>query len=78
MTAWDPETENAQGEADIIRELYSLRDEKYAAFQRKLIPTLEKGRIIGVRTPQLRAMAKRLAGQPEGEEFLPGLREEAK
>lgn len=70
MTARDPETENAQGEADIIRELYSLRDEKYAAFQRKLIPTLEKGRIIGVRTPQLRAMAKRLAGQPEGEKFL--------
>ncbi len=40
--------------------LFSLRDEKYAAFSAKLIPTLPPDRFIGVRSPQLRALAKEL------------------
>ena len=40
--------------------LFSLRDEKYAAFSAKLIPTVEPDRFIGVRSPQLRTLAKGL------------------
>ncbi len=44
----------------IQERLFSLRDEKYAAFSAKLIPTLPPDRFIGVRSPQLRALAKEL------------------
>ena len=40
--------------------LFSLRDEKYAAFSAKLIPTVSPDQFIGVRSPQLRALAKEL------------------
>lgn len=40
--------------------LFSLRDEKYADFSAKLIPTVEADRVIGVRSPQLRALSKEL------------------
>lgn len=40
--------------------LFSLRDEKYADFSAKLIPTVEADRFIGVRSPQLRALSKEL------------------
>ncbi len=44
----------------IQERLFSLRDEKYAAFSAKLIPTLPPDRFIGVCSPQLRALAKEL------------------
>lgn len=44
----------------IQEQLFSLRDEKYAAFSAKLIPTVPPDRFIGVRSPQLRALAKEL------------------
>ena len=54
-----------------IRErLFSLRDEKFAAFQAKLIPNIAPERIIGVRTPELRKLAKALRGSDEAEAFL--------
>ena len=45
----------------ITAELFRLQDKKYAAFQTKLIPTSDADRIIGVRTPELRALAKKIA-----------------
>ena len=57
-----------------IREtLFSLRDEKFAAFQAKLIPNIAPERIIGVRTPALRKLAKTLHGNGQAEEFLKAL-----
>ena len=57
-----------------IREtLFSLRDEKFAAFQARLIPNVSPQRIIGVRTPALRKLAKTLRGSGEAEEFLKAL-----
>ena len=41
--------------------LYELQDTKYRDFQGKLIPTVAPDTIIGVRTPDLRALAKELA-----------------
>ena len=46
-----------------IREkLFALKDEKYASFSASLVPNVERERFIGVRTPQLRALAKELCG----------------
>ena len=53
--------------------LFAMRDEQYAAFQAKLMPTIAQETIIGVRTPALRAYAKRLAKSPEAEVFLSSL-----
>lgn len=50
--------------------LYALRDEKYQAFQSKLVPNLPAEVILGVRTEPLRQLAKELFGTPEAEEFL--------
>ena len=52
----------------IQEQLFSLRDEKYAAFSAKLIPTVAPDRFIGVRSPQLRALAKELKNNAS--EFL--------
>ena len=49
---------------EIQRQLFALRDQAYKDFHKKLIPTIDSNRIIGVRTPVLRSMAKRCAGQP--------------
>ncbi len=53
--------------------LFAMRDEKYAAFQSRLMPTVARESIIGVRTPALRAYAKKLAKSPEAELFLASL-----
>ena len=53
--------------------LFELRDEKYREFNSSLIPNIEKDRIIGVRTPQLRALAKELKGTPAADIFLSSL-----
>lgn len=55
---------------DITRGLQELQDEEYRAFHAKLMPEIEYERIIGVRTPQLRAYAKQIAGEPCVEAFL--------
>ena len=42
-------------------ELFKLQDVKYRNFQKKLIPTVDPESVIGVRTPELRKLAKQLA-----------------
>ena len=54
----------------IQNELFALQDTEYAAFQSKLMPTVPKESIIGVRVPQLRKLAKRLGKSKEVQEFL--------
>lgn len=44
----------------ILNELNKKQDKKYAEFQAKLIPTVDKKTIIGVRTPELKKMAKEM------------------
>ena len=53
-----------------VQELYSLQDEKYRKFQIKLIPSVDPETVIGVRTPELRKMAKGMMKNGEAEEFL--------
>ena len=49
-------------EPTIQARLFALRDETYAAFTRKLIPNITPQTVIGVRTPELRKLAKELMG----------------
>ncbi len=55
----------------MIRErLMSLADEAYRDFQAKLMPTIDKNTVIGVRMPEIKKLAKELKGTREAEEFL--------
>ena len=53
--------------------LRALAEPAFAAFQAKLIPTVAPERILGVRSPALRALAKELRRQGEGAAFLDAL-----
>ena len=55
---------------EIQKELFEKQDLKYKAFQSKLIPTVDAAKVIGVRTPDLRVIAKKFASHPEIEKFL--------
>ena len=54
----------------ITERLCELRDGKYADFTAKLIPNVPKESILGVRTPALRELAKKVSGTPEAAAFL--------
>lgn len=54
----------------IRKELYELQDVIYRDFQSGLIPNVPKEYFIGVRTPELRKLAKRMAERDDVEEFL--------
>lgn len=54
----------------MLTELFELQDLKYRDFHAKLMPTVDKDKIIGVRVPELRKMAKRVKGTMEAEAFL--------
>ena len=56
---------------DVIEKMLREQiDEGYAAFQRKLMPTVLPETVLGVRTPVLRDMAKRIRKEPFCEAFL--------
>ena len=50
--------------------LFSMKDDDYRKFQSALIPTVDQARVIGVRTPSLRAYAKELKGSDAAGAFL--------
>ena len=50
--------------------LFELRDEGYKNFQSKLLPTVDREKIIGVRTPALCKFAKEFFCDNDAEEFL--------
>lgn len=47
-----------------------MQDPAYRAFHSRLMPTVPRENVIGVRTPILRAFSKELFGTAEGEAFL--------
>ena len=55
---------------DITALLFALQDKAYADFQSKLLPTVPRETVIGVRTPDLRKLAKQLSRTPAAQEFL--------
>ena len=58
---------------EIQNELFKLQDVKYRDFQAKLMPTINPESMIGVRTPELRKLAKQLAKRDDIDEFLDAL-----
>lgn len=55
---------------ELLARLLALQDAQYRDFQRKLIPNIDPGTIIGVRTPELRRLATEMG---EGEAFTKDL-----
>lgn len=54
----------------VQQELFELQDLKYRDFHAKLIPTMEKEKVIGVRTPALRGFAKKFGKREEAKLFI--------
>ena len=55
---------------ELYRKLYELQDLKYRDMQMRIIPSIDPGSIIGVRTPALRTIAKEILRSGEYGEFL--------
>lgn len=60
-------------EQRVNERLFELADEKYRDFHAKLIPTVDKSTIIGVRTPVLRKFANEFAKSPDAAFYLDSL-----
>ena len=58
---------------EIREELFSLQDPGYRDFQGALIPSNKDASMIGVRTPELRRLARTYAGREDIAEFLDDL-----
>lgn len=50
--------------------LFEMQDLKYRDFHARLMPTVSKNLIIGVRTPDLRKFAKEVSNTPYASEFI--------
>ena len=59
--------------SEIRAELERLQDIQYREMQIRIIPTVKPEHIIGVRTPELRQLAKQVARDGAAEEFLENL-----
>ena len=58
---------------DLHKQLKAKQDLKYRDMQVKIIPAVEPSSIIGVRTPELKAMAKEILKSGDYEDFLKDL-----
>ena len=54
----------------VYERLISVQDKDYKEFQSKLVPNIDRNTIIGVRTPDMRNIAKEIFGTEEANEFL--------
>lgn len=57
----------------IYKELEAIKEEEYAAFQARLIPSIDPSTIMGIRVPKLRALAKSYIKDQECQDFLVSL-----
>lgn len=58
---------------DLQKELFSIQDLSYRDFHAKLMPTVDKEKIIGIRTPLLRNFAKEFSKRDEAKSFMHNL-----
>ena len=54
----------------VYERLLKVSDNKYKDFQANLVPNIDKDTILGVRTPDMRNIAKEIKGTKEAEDFL--------
>ena len=57
----------------IYDELIKYQDLKYRDFQANLVPNIDRDTMIGIRTPQMRKIAKEMFARPEAADFLSSL-----
>lgn len=57
----------------VCRSLANHVDPNYAAFMRPLVPTVDPRRLVGVRTPQLRKIARELYRRGDASDFMRSL-----
>ena len=55
---------------DLQKQLFELRDEGYKEFHSKLMPTVDKNAVIGIRTPVLRRFSNNFSKTQEAKAFL--------
>mgnify|MGYP002626371044 CR=1 FL=1 len=60
-------------EQEIHARMFAMQDQPYAEFQKKLIPNVDPDSFIGVRTPELRRLAREMVKSGEGDAFLQAL-----
>lgn len=58
---------------NIEKRLYDLQDKTYRDFQARLVPTIDKATIIGVRVPVLRKLAKEIIKNNLQDDFIADL-----
>lgn len=58
---------------DVRKRLFEMQDTGYRDFHARLIPTVKKEKIIGIRTPMIRKFAKEFGKTEESEMFLKAL-----
>ena len=54
----------------VYESLSKYQNAEYREFQSKLVPNIDKDVILGVKTPEMRAIAKEFFGKEEGKAFL--------
>lgn len=54
----------------IVEKLFQYQDKEYREFQSRLVPNISKDSMIGVRTPQMRSIAKEFFGTESAASFL--------
>ena len=57
----------------VYDQLMEVKDDAYRKFQTKLVPNIPAETIMGVRTPEMRKIAKKLFESPEREAFIKDL-----
>ena len=60
-------------EKSIVEELFSLQDKGYGDFNSKLVPNVDRELIIGVRSPEIKKLAKKLYKSGEYVGFMKSL-----
>ena len=58
------------GNMTVLNSLKAQEDKDFKEFQSKLVPNIDPATIIGVRTPQMKQIAKQYFGTKEGDAFL--------
>ena len=57
----------------VYEQLLKVKDDKYKEFQAKLVPNIDPGTILGVKTPEMRQIAKEVFNSKEKDAFLKAL-----
>lgn len=66
----DRRLEKEQIVSMVRKELFAMQDLKYRDFHAKLMPTVDKNLVIGVRTPDMRSFAKKFGKTEEAKIYL--------